>query len=337
MNSRTVQSAARRPHPQLHQRSSTLLRSLVLLLSLTLSLAAFPALAANLPTKADLNQPPSLTVTTGTLVIQKFARNNGTVSIGTQFNYVLNLTNNVSGTTIISPLLVSAVDALPPEVELVTPPHVTVNSPPNSPNARFNIGEGPSGTVHWEGAIPAGATVGIEFGVRVRFCTPTQTVIRNTLSAIAGTQTPTPVFADVPLTCSPPQDPPSQLLTKQIIYEREGLSELRSEVSLPPGQDVSFLLTLSPTASLSESFRISDTLPLGLSAVEVTASDGRAVLIDAGRTMLWEGPPSSVPVRIKLRARPTGVARCNERLQNSAVWVSTFHTGTRNPTTLICV
>ena len=288
-------------------------------------------------TEDYLYQPPSFATTPGTLVIQKFARNNGTVAIGSQFNYVLNLTNSVNATANVAPLFVSAVDALPPEVELVTPPHVTANSPLNSPNAKFNLGEGPSGTVHWEGDIPAGATVGIEFGVRVRFCTPTQTTIRNTLSAVAGTQTPTPVFADAPIKCSPPQNPPNQLLTKQIIYEREGLSELRSEVSLPPGQDVSFLLTLSPTASLSESFRISDTLPLGLNAVEVSASDGRAVLIDAGRTMLWEGPPSSVPVRIKLRARPTGLARCNERLQNSAVWFSTFHTGASNPTTLIFV
>jgi plastocyanin len=298
-------------------------------------------------TEDYLYRPITETLPPGQVVISKTAQISGPVSLGGEFIYHLNIKH--FGNSSNASIFVTMTDPLPEGLQLVDGPWVTeIISEVEPLVAEFESTEGPQGAIVWRGKLSPGAHVRISFKVKVVRCpqpTPTIGSIINTayLHAANGQTMAAPALVYVVCTV-----PPTTHITLTKILLRHPISETLnhtttfraaefiSETELVAGEELNYLLVLVSSDTISQAARISDTLPLGVVAVAVEASDGEAHIIDAGRTVIWNGVIGSRNslVWIRIRARVTERVLCNYTLTNIAKWWTHFAQGQSNPVTL---
>ena len=280
-------------------------------------------------TEDYLYQPPDQTGDPGVIELDKYVSGApASVTVGSVYTYSIDI-KHVGGT---APVMVVMSDVLPADVHLVNGPFVTEVAPSVSPLfAAFDAGFGPSGRIGWHGHLTPDAAVRVTFAVRVRHC-PASDVAGNAPTIVNKAVVERPdgsVIEDIettPVDCQPPQ-PPQIDVVKRILVERTDdngtvntVEEVESEFF--SGQQPVYGIFVHNMGGMTETVAISDVLPSGLVAVNVSSNFGLAQIVNAGHGVVWSGAvgPGNSPAVIKIRVKPTGTLICNRVLENKVRW-----------------
>ena len=268
----------------------------------------------------------------GELVIHKTHSDpDNTVSVGDQMTYTVEI-GHIGGT---APATVVMSDRLPAEVQLLHGPFVTLLAGNATPlAATFDSSVAPSGEISWVGHLAPDTKLRIEFVVGVRRCPPADhQVIRNVARLFSrdgnllGESA-----ADVQTQCEQPKLPEIQLHKRVVRLvadggEIENPNDPGAETPILAGQEVAYELVLESTSTITGEVVISDRIPAGMVATQVTVDRGNATIRDDGAIIIWRlriGPDTG-PAHARIQVKPTERLRCNEPVVNIAQW--TFFLG----------
>ena len=254
------------------------------------------------------------------------------VALGNVIGYSVYLSH--SGGT--APATTVMTDVLPAEVVLVAPPVVTELTPAAAPlYATFDPSIGPNGAVLWNGQLSPGASIRIDFKVRVRYCLG-EDLIKNVAKALQTDGSTILATKDLKFKCENPK-PEIKLEKKILLRGEDGERELTESAFLNSSDLLGFVLRLSSGDNMTHTVAVEDDLPAGLIAVGANASSGVVNVVNGGHTIHWTGElgPNNSPVIIRIRVRLTHEVKCDERMINVATWKTrTGHNGESNKVTL---
>ncbi len=243
---------------------------------------------------------------------------------GDVYSYTVFISHDPNAT---APIETEMLDVLPPQVVLVAGPWVTELAPSVNPLfAFFDASIGPNGAVGWHGVLSPGGALRVDYRVEVVHC-PDQRLIENEARVLQADGTWTGAGTAVQVDC---QLPPADVTLIKLIDRPD--DEPTDEWHVLPGQEIPFRLVLSSPGDLAHSVHISDDLPLGLVALHVGASSGVVGIANDGHTVVWDGDlgPDTSPVTIEMVARLTDEVRCDQVLENQALWFTPHLEGVSN-------
>ncbi|MBX3053759.1 MAG: hypothetical protein KF753_19930 [Caldilineaceae bacterium] len=279
-------------------------------------------------TEDYLHQPNTDQGQPGDLQIRKYhSETDNLVTVGDTYTYTVEIAH-VGGT---APATAVMSDRLPAEVQLVSGPFVTLLAGNATPlAATFDSGVPPSGEVSWAGYLDPDSKLRIEMVVLVRQCPPQdRQVIHNVARLFSRDGRPiAEAEANLKTNCERPK-PPVIHLEKKLIR----LSPVVGEIDIPDqpeadqpilaGQEVAYGLNLNTESTIAGELVISDSMPVGVVATQISVDRGEATIRDDGRLVIWRlrvGPDSG-PAHARIHVKPNGKLKCNEPVVNIAHWI----------------
>ncbi len=301
------------------------------------------AVRAQLPVDCT---PPNPQKGTFAFLKQSSVSSGQKVKVGDTIVYVLDVREissnqvitNPNSTQLIGPITVA--DYLPPQIKILYQngqPRIAdwVLQPTG---LTFNRTVWPPRIVGWQAFVTPGAYLRYMYEAQVVACPPADAqgrhIIRNTAKLGLPSGQVLTATAEVEVEC-PASSTPNVNLNKRVRIprlqtgpKRQSTTTEAEVIDFTPDAPPVFEFELSNNDEMTYTIVVTDTLPEGLLATDVTVEVGEARILDDGRTIVWEvtSEPGSRHSMVAY-TRPSTALLCARELLNQAKWATQLPDG----------